>query len=210
MPAANVVPTEVGELKDHLYQILQDTNAPPPAEQSDKKVSLRQDLGVNLSPTIKKDGVNIIQLQSVDNRHLTVNVIEALKTLDSLHEVLLTGQCKIRPAKMLEYEKEVNGLKQQLKDAETKLLEYDGDVQDAEFEESGEQPVSGVTIESLFGEIFQQGTTWSDFQDLMKKKYAEVALSQTTTIREAAQILDLQPSYFSTILKKLGIGNGQE
>ena len=51
-------------------------------------ISLNQRMGINLSTAIKRDGVNIIQMpiQSVVNKRITCNLVEALRVIDSIKD----------------------------------------------------------------------------------------------------------------------------
>jgi len=205
MPAANIVPTEVGELKDSLYQILQESTTP--AEQ-DKDVSLTQTLGVSLTSAIKKDGVNIIQLQNhVDNRQLAVNVIEALRTVDSLHEALLTGQCKVRPAQITADQQEIKRLQQELNEVQTKLITYDGDVQDGEvIEDETNKSSTEEKLDDVLVDLFHQGMLWATFQDMTKKRYIEIAIKLCKgDLKKASLALGVNPQYFKKIMEKMDV-----
>jgi len=73
--------TDLIQLKNLLYDTLTAEE-----EDSGTDVVANQNLGVNLTKAIKKDGVQIFQLQSVVNKKITNNVIKSLKIVDKLQE----------------------------------------------------------------------------------------------------------------------------
>lgn len=70
---------ELVELRKKLYDILTADQ-----EQEDRQINATQQMGVNLSNAIKKDGVTIIQMQNVVSKTVIKHVTEALKMLDSM------------------------------------------------------------------------------------------------------------------------------
>lgn len=69
------------KLRNALYDILTGS-----VDQQNEGTVI-QNMGLNLSNAVRKDGVNIIALQSANIHRITVNVTEALKILDQVETV---------------------------------------------------------------------------------------------------------------------------
>ena len=69
----------LGKLKELMYNII--TCEP---ETKDPTVAANQGMGVQLSPNMKKDGVNIIQVQNVNNYKITSIAINSLRLIDEI------------------------------------------------------------------------------------------------------------------------------
>lgn len=67
---------DVGALRNILYEILTAEDEGP------SSINATQQMGVSLSNAVKKDGVMIVQLQSVVNKVIVKKVVEALTLLD--------------------------------------------------------------------------------------------------------------------------------
>lgn len=67
------------KLKELMYNII--TCEP---DTTDPNISAKQGMGVNISNAIKKDGVNIIQMQNVTNHKVTTIAINSLRLIDEI------------------------------------------------------------------------------------------------------------------------------
>lgn len=69
------------DLRTLMYDILEGEE-----ENGDSKIALSQQMGINLTKAVQKDGVNIIQMpmQQVISRRITLKVIDALKLIDAM------------------------------------------------------------------------------------------------------------------------------
>ena len=72
---------ETDRLRELLYGILTG------AVEKETDVSLSQNMGVALSSAVRKEGVNILQLQSFNYQALAVAVTDALKLIDQARPV---------------------------------------------------------------------------------------------------------------------------
>jgi len=187
MPHANV-PDEVEELKETLYQML----TVDPNDERDVKIGQKMD--VALSPAIKRDGVNIIQLQNVDNR-ITTNVVEALKITDRLQSTLMTGTRRLKPS----IEKD---LKQQIETLEQQIARHNGD---DVIDITPKQIEHKDPIKDIVSGFFNDGTTMREFLNEMKKEYVKYALDVSSSDKEAAEKLDLQPTSLPGLKKRLDL-----
>ena len=73
----------LARLKETMYEIITTDNNP---SQGSGEVKATQNMGLALSNSVKKDGVNIIQVQQVDNRQIINKTIEALRVIDDLQK----------------------------------------------------------------------------------------------------------------------------
>lgn len=69
----------VRDLKPIIYEIIKAATC-----SNDNAISATQNLGVNISNSMKKDGVNIIQLQNVNGESIIPRLIDALQLIDKL------------------------------------------------------------------------------------------------------------------------------
>ena len=71
----------LSDLRVIMYDILQGDE-----DNGDANISLSQQMGINMSKAVQKDGVNIIQMpmQQVVDRRITLKVIDALKLMDAM------------------------------------------------------------------------------------------------------------------------------
>lgn len=74
--------TDLVALKNLLY----DTLAADDEESTSTDITASQNLGVSLTNAIKKDGVQIFQLQSVVSKKVTNNIVKSLKIVDKLQD----------------------------------------------------------------------------------------------------------------------------
>ena len=76
----NYESSDLMTLKENMYDILD-------MEDDDKdetNITANQGMGVQLTNAMKKDGVNIIQMQNVVNKKVTTNVVKSLRLIDKL------------------------------------------------------------------------------------------------------------------------------
>lgn len=86
-------------LRDILYDILVS------GDDSGDQITATQKMAVALSNAVRKDGVNVIQLQNVVNQKVIQKVTEALRFLDRhMEESLLTSQ-NVAEAEIIEDER---------------------------------------------------------------------------------------------------------
>jgi hypothetical protein len=77
---------ELTELKDFMYNILEFEDD----DQANANITANQGMGVQLTNTMKKEGVTIIQNQSIVNKKVTSNVVKALRLLDKIKDNSVT------------------------------------------------------------------------------------------------------------------------
>jgi len=74
--------SELVALKDLMY----DTLTIEDSKDDDKNITAHQNMGVQLSSAMKKEGVTIVQMQNVINKQVTLNLVKALKIIDKLQD----------------------------------------------------------------------------------------------------------------------------
>lgn len=70
----------VSDLKPALYELLQAACDVDPS----RELAVSQQMGVQLTPSMKKDGVNIIQIQNVKMEMIVPKLIDLMKMVDEL------------------------------------------------------------------------------------------------------------------------------
>lgn len=187
MSTAALVPIEVFELKNTLYETLEIE-----PEKDERGVTLDQRLGVSITNAIKKDGVNIIQLQSnVDNRRVTHNIIRALKIVDNLHTSLLAGTKRFEPAKEIGYQNQIRELEHKVTNLQPPVVEI--------------TRVDEYIASDVVDWYFESGISLHDFLVTMKKKFVEIALRKFKTDKEAAERLGVKNTTMPGMKKRLGV-----
>jgi len=75
--------SELVELKELMYDTLtlEESNAT-----DEKSIAAHQNMGVQLTNAVKKEGVTIVQMQNVINKQVTINLVKALKLIDKLQD----------------------------------------------------------------------------------------------------------------------------
>ena len=76
---------KIHDLKSALYELIEEVAAGATKENANNAdVQLQQNMGVNLSNAIKRDGVNIIQIQSMQINRIIPKIIDCLKIIDDV------------------------------------------------------------------------------------------------------------------------------
>ena len=75
---------KLSPIKQLLYDLLSANN-----QADETSIAANQQLGVSMTNAVKKDGVNIIQLQNVISHKVITSAVEALKLLDQIQNEAL-------------------------------------------------------------------------------------------------------------------------
>lgn len=163
----------ISDLKMLLLQIIEDSF------QQEPNIQATQQMGVNISNAVKKDGVVIIQNQNLEiYARIMPLMVKALRTCD-----ILEAQ-----------QKTIVIEKKELPPPEPILLP----------EETDTDP-----IEDCCSWFFENNIKYTDMLDLMKKRYLDYVVGKTATKKEAAQRLDIGATYLSKLTKSQPVvGNG--
>lgn len=147
-------------------------------------ISVSQQLGVQMSNAIKKDGVTIIQNQNLEiYANIVPNIIKAIRMCDQID----TSDIHMLPPgmKFVKTLPEPEPEPENLKDIEL--------------------PSKTNAINSVCEYFFVNGVTWQGMITIMKTAYLKFILSKFNTQTEAAKFLSVGPSYLSNL-----IGKGKE
>jgi hypothetical protein len=138
------------------------------------EVSATQQLGVNMSNAVKRDGVTIIQNQNVEvYARIMPLMVRALKVCDAL-ESRWDGQPAVHP--------EVRD--DRLLPAPEEAVETDTD-----------------PIEACCAWLYENRIQWKDMQDLMKTRYLAHVIDRCRTKSEAARWLGVGSTYLCKLSK---------
>ena len=160
------------DLKNVLYEML--TTLTQNGNKQDDPVQVTQQLGVQMSKAVQKDGVNIIQLQNVHMSLVVPHLIEGMKLIDEL---------------AFELPKEFVQVKQ-ITHAPIQIEPIDAD------EEEDDDP-----IDTCCKFLYDQKIQWKEMQELMKARYAEYIRGEFEHVGEGADFLGIQRTYYSKILR---------
>lgn len=165
-----IVSQDLNTLRDAVYEIVT-----PPAEQNQPDISQNQSMGVALTNSMKKEGVNIIQIQQTVNVHVISTSVKALKIIDNIQ-----GRINSSPDQDLvvaNLNKEIDGLKEQLQIAQDSMLQLEepriitdamSDISKAAFEEKMNlEELNGVVRKAYLTEICNTMTNTKDIADLL-------------------------------------------
>ena len=97
---------EIGQLKNLLYDTLILDEQP-----QDRDISLTQNMGVSITKALSKDGVNLVQIQSIVDKKIIVNMVQALKIIDTLQYAELERELKETRAVVEKAKRKVKRLK---------------------------------------------------------------------------------------------------
>jgi hypothetical protein len=137
-------------------------------------VHATQQLGVNMTQAVKRDGVVIIQNQNVEvYARIMPLVVKALKTCDSLE----AQRCD-EPALQIE--------------PQCRQLPPPADDVDSD------------PIESCCAWLYENHIRWQDMQDLMRSRYLAYVVSRCRTKNEAAAWLGVGSTYLCKLSKTVG------
>lgn len=75
-----MVPAKLDQVKNVLYEILTDDGT----DTDEGAVKATQNMGVSVTNSMKKSGINIIQMQSVVNKKVVNKVVKALSLIDDI------------------------------------------------------------------------------------------------------------------------------
>ena len=140
-------------------------------------VHATQQLGINMSNAVKRDGVMIIQNQNMEvYTRIMPSMVKALKLCDAM-ESSWRQQIDIQ----------IDAQPRQLPPPETVDVEEDVD-----------------PIEACCEWLFENHVGWQDMQDLMKTRYLNHVIGQFRTKTEAAKWLGVGSTYLCKLTKEAG------
>ena len=154
----------IAELKTLLLEILESAF-------QGGDVHATQQMGVNMSNSVKRDGVVIIQNQNVEvYTRIMPSMVKTLKLCDAM-------ESSWRSQAAIELE------------PQQKTLPPPAD-------EDATDP-----IERCCAWLYENHTTWQDMQDLMKARYLEYVINRFKTKTEAARWLGVGSTYLCKLSK---------
>jgi hypothetical protein len=134
-------------------------------------VNATQQMGVNMSNAVKREGVVIIQNQNVEvYARIMPSMVKMLKLCDAL-EVSWRSQVEVVP------------------DPQPRQIAAPAEEVDAD------------PIESCCSWLYENHVGWQDMQDLMKTRYLEYVIGRFRTKTEAAKWLGVGTTYLSKLSK---------
>jgi hypothetical protein len=138
-------------------------------------VQATQQLGINMSNAVKREGVMIIQNQNLEvYSRIMPSMVRAIKLCDAM-ESSWRQQIEIQ----------IDSAPRQLPAPEAIEVEEDAD-----------------PIEACCEWLFENHVTWQDMQDLMKSRYLNHVLGQFRTKTEAAKWLGVGSTYLCKLTKE--------
>jgi hypothetical protein len=158
---------ELNDLKALLFTILEGAYVAP-------DVNAVQQMGVNMSNSVKREGVVIIQNQNVEVfARLIPQLVQALRLCDTMAQAQPQHVIDIEPIERIEL-----GHRQI------------------------EAPTDGP-VEACCAWLYDNAVGWQAMQDLMKAHYLSYVRSKLSTNIGAARMLGIQPTYLSKIAKQM-------
>jgi len=135
------------------------------------EVQATQQMGVNMSNAVKREGVVIIQNQNVE---VYARIMPAMVKMLKLCDALESSWHNLNVIKLEPQQKQLT-------------LPADDDDSDP--------------IESCCGWLYENHINWQDMQDLMKARYLEYVIGHFKTKTEAAKWLGVGSTYLSKLSK---------
>lgn len=167
---------EIEEIKNTLLIMLESVF------RADDNITANQQLGVNLSNSVKRDGVVIIQNQNVEVcSRIVPSLVHALRLCDSIKSNALM----VTPPVPIEQKS-------------FPLLNDIGDEKDPD------------PIDECCAWMYENSIGWEDMQDLMKVRYVEYVMSKSKTGTEAAKMLGIGATYLSRIRRLVSENKSKE
>jgi hypothetical protein len=162
------------DLKAVLYDML---TAVTQNGENANPAKVTQQLGIQMSKAVQKDGINVIQLQNIHLNTVIPHLIEGMKLIDEL-------QLTMRRDEIIE-----------MKQIEMKQIE----MKPIEMKPEEVEELDAIDAACKF--LHNQSIGWKEMQELMRTRYAMYIRTQFETYKEGADFLGLQRTYFSKILK---------
>jgi hypothetical protein len=184
----------VSSLKPLLYEMLITATG---KGNNGSQLDLNQSLGVNLSNAVRKDGVNIIQIQNANLESIVPGIVDILQIVDKL-------EMKYSP--LLDADRQLNNLNHRLTQIELKRPPEVIDVVAKEVKEEEEVKEEVKVedeedidpIEELVDFAYEQQFDWNTISDLMKVRYVEFLKRKLGTTSKAVEFLKISvTSYYS-------------
>lgn len=167
----------VSNLKPVLYELL--TNAC--MQDSGASGEITQNLGVSLTNAVKREGVNIIQIQNVKLDSIVPQIVVALKMVDQLVQ---REAITVKQIEMKEEEVEAKAIEHVPKD-----VDDDTD-----------------PIEELCDFMYEQKMNWNKVSDLIKVRYVEFLKGKVGNTKKAMEFLEVSATSYYLAKKRLDVG----
>jgi len=112
-----MLPEKIKKLKEILYNtlILDHTQG---ADQN----TITQNLSVSMTNAVKKNGINIFQIQSVVQNKIIVNIVNALKVVDEIQEEMIENVTPIDSTYLLD--RKIKQLEEHIKKTDLSLKDF--------------------------------------------------------------------------------------
>lgn len=174
--------SEIASLKSTLFEVLE------AGVQQDPEITATQQLGVQLTNSVKRDGVTIIQNQNVQVMSkivpLMVKALKYCERIESSYGQFLQARVS----------------------ADTEVIEVSQPQDKLVYTVQDESVEDDDPIENCCQDFFEREVQWEDFQDEMKQRYLAYVSKQFQTKKAAARWLNIGATYMS----KLSSANGFE
>jgi hypothetical protein len=157
----------ISDLKLLLLQIIEDSF------QQEPNIQATQQMGINMSNAVKKDGVVIIQNQNVEiYSKIIPSLVKALKMCDALQEI-------------------------------NRSIVYKEPIEIEPPIEIQKSPVAidSDPVNDFCSWMFEHNLKWSEMQDLVKSRYLEFILTKFSTKNEAAKWLGVGGTYLCKLTR---------
>ena len=173
---------EIAALKSTLFDVLE------AGVQQDSEITATQQLGVQMTNAVKRNGITIIQNQNVQvmNRMMPL-MVKALKYCERIESSY--GQFL---REIVSRDTEVIEIRQPQEEVVCIAPDRSGH----------EDP-----IKTCCQDFFERGVQWQDFQDEMKQRYLAYVSKQFRTKQEAAKWLSIGATYISKLPKQMALKN---
>ena len=181
-----IVNKDLGTLRNAVYEIVT-----PPPEQSIPDINQTQNMGVALTNSMKKEGVNIVQIQQTVNVHVINTSIKALKIIDNIQNKI-SGASK-QDIIIEKLHMEIEGLKEQLQISNDSIKQLDV------------PRIVNDAIADMASAAYEEKLNLDELTAVVRKEYLIHLCEKNMTTKEIAKFLGVSTSGVSVMKREFGL-----